>query len=383
MADDIAPDVTETETPEGTTTVEEQEPAPAEPTETAEDWLAKQPGFSEEDPPVKGESEPDPEEKPPVEAPAPEAEDPKPAEDAADKLPDDKPKRDDWKVLKGIHKEDRSTISDLQAKVKELEDAKQQPQAADPGTAEPPPVLPFEMPPAVTPPAPAPTPQYQPPPAQQPVQQQPAIPASTAAMALAKIAEGELEDTYRGEANQVLSNASPAELVGLLKQANLNEFGEYSDSVRQLASQYIPVAQANYAEKQADETAFNTFKAERTKAFEEVFAAVPALRQTESAEYKAFAVAANDLKTHIPSLQAIPRAPALVHTFMSLTTAAQGLEAAEKTATELRAENTELRKKLGLETSPQRPSVPISGSQQPDETAEEELARRLSALGVG
>jgi hypothetical protein len=192
-------------------------------------------------------------------------------------------------------------------------------------------------------------------------------------VALAKIDNGDLDESYRADALRRIGEMSPSQVKDVIGKARANQFGGSSADVLKLAREALPEVLASHEERAK-------FSKERSEAEEIRRASIaevskaPGMSDTKSDVYKAYVNAALDLNKAFPGFwERSPQAPVIALRYMALIHQAS----LAQRVPELEKEVKELRLKLGIRESP---SAPAGAAKATKEDADEELIQSLRVL---
>lgn len=309
-------------------------------------------------------------------------------------LPEETPKPDDWKKMRGIHKDNKARIKELEDKL-----AGKEPPAVDEG----PPTLdmglfgsfqeavggtaqPTEQP-QVQPQQQPTVPQagfVQPQLAQPPQYQQPPLQDTTGFtadvfMTMAKADLGEIESQAAQTAQGYVQQISPQDALTVIQRADMNAYGEHSREIASLARQRLPEIQQNYQLRIEQQNAVNGWDAQRKQALQEV-AKLEGMVDPKSDQYREYASASVELAKLIPTLRVVPTAPTIIMEYMHLK---QKAVQADSEIPKMQKEITKLRKKLGLSVEPEKSGNKAVSPEPVKKDAEATLREEVRELGLG
>lgn len=199
---------------------------------------------------------------------------------------------------------------------------------------------------------------------------------------LARVEAGELDAGYGREAEAAIrEHLTPKDIRDVVLAAREGRFGDKSRDIANLAAQMVAVVVPEVEERRARETQKSALVEARSQAWQSVFSAIPDVRTPNSPNNVAFQQAAAELVQTLPNLWDAPHAPAVVAEYMKLKLGATEAQTAKATLAAKDAEIAELKKRLGISTSPQPPSKPAGGNGKP-QTAEDMAREGLRAAGL-
>ena len=167
----------------------------------------------------------------------------------------------------------------------------------------------------------------------------------------AKLENGDLEEKYRPQLAQFISELAPQELAQVQQQAMLGQLGEYNAEILQYAGQFMSLSQQNYTRRQQLAATEMQRKSIRETALAEV-SRIEGIADPNSETGKRYRQTAMDLGDALGRevFENIPHAPLLVRDLVTLrdqAAMASRIPALEK-------ENAESKARLARVTSPSR-----------------------------
>ena len=318
----------------------------------------------------------------------PDAEQPPSAqpESAADDEIPEEPQPGSWRDLRGRYKQRGERIKELETRLAEIETRGEQPEEpAAPRAPDPVAALEGELAKRTAPKQPAA-------PAQPPQGGNgdgagaPHYEPDFVFDVIARADSGDLDASYKQAAETYISSSmTPAELRGVLLKARQSAYGERSPEIEEMAREWLPVVMAGDQERQRAAEQQRTAEMQRAQTWNSVIESYPEIQQPDSDTRKRFQGAAQALGEFVGqygvNLFDAPAAPQAIAQVMEWQTGAQRAQNLESEAAKLRAENEQLKRRLGITESPQTGGRP-AGHENPELTPEQELEAELAEVGI-
>jgi len=287
-----------------------------------------------------------------------------PVDEEFDALETDNPQRDNYRKMRERDKRQRQENAQLKAQLEAIQN-QQTPQVDD-----------IFMP---TTPA-SETPVYQP----KTAAEQQHLDPSQVFTVLAQNMDGELnaDANIRREAHQYIAdNMTPGDIRDVMIQAQNGAYGEFSETVSELAVNAFPIVQTGYAQRQEQDRVLAEGRSKRDASWLTLFKENPKIQSGDTDEGKAFRNTWSELRAVYPNLDTIPHAPQLVFDHMQMRAKASRVSELETQIAAFSKQIERLTKSNASARSPQgvRGSTPITASGG-EESAESEFEKSIASL---